>query len=157
MRAILAGILALALAPPALAVDLQGQARVIDGDTIEVAGQQVRLHGIDAPEKRQPRVRDGREWACGRAAADALRALVRAHPVSCEGLGVDRYGRVVGRCLAGGRDVGEEMVRRGRELAYRTYSRDYVGQEEAARAGGLGVWAGEFAAPWDWRRTGDGG
>ncbi len=29
--------------------DITGQARVIDGDTIEVAGRRIRLHGIDAP------------------------------------------------------------------------------------------------------------
>ena len=41
--------LALALLPTvALADDIAGPARVIDGDTIEVAGQRIRLHGIDA-------------------------------------------------------------------------------------------------------------
>ncbi len=35
------------LATPALA-DVAGVASVIDGDTIEVHGQRVRLHGIDA-------------------------------------------------------------------------------------------------------------
>jgi len=28
-------------------------ASVIDGDTIEVHGQRIRIHGIDAPESRQ--------------------------------------------------------------------------------------------------------
>jgi endonuclease YncB( thermonuclease family) len=35
------------LATPALA-DVTGPARVIDGDTLEVQGQRIRLHGIDA-------------------------------------------------------------------------------------------------------------
>ena len=33
--------------------DISGRARVIDGDTIEVSGSRIRLHGIDAPESAQ--------------------------------------------------------------------------------------------------------
>jgi endonuclease YncB( thermonuclease family) len=35
------------LATPVLA-DVTGPARVIDGDTLEVQGERIRLHGIDA-------------------------------------------------------------------------------------------------------------
>lgn len=40
------------LATPAL-VDVTGPVRVIDGDALEVRGERIRLHGIDAPEERQ--------------------------------------------------------------------------------------------------------
>ncbi|MFN7308848.1 MAG: thermonuclease family protein, partial [Acetobacteraceae bacterium] len=32
---------------------LQGEARAIDGDTLQVGDTRLRLHGIDAPELRQ--------------------------------------------------------------------------------------------------------
>ncbi len=152
MRSLLAGILVILAAPPALAADLQGPARVIDGDTIEVVGQRVRLYGIDAPEWRQLCIKDGWEWPCGEAAADALRALVHAWEVSCEGKDLDRYGRLVARCRAGHEDIGEWMVRQGWALAYRRYSREYVGQEEAVEAEDAGIWSSAFMAPWRWRK-----
>lgn len=30
---------------------------------------------------------------------------------------------------------------------------DYVDEEEAARAARVGMWAGEFDMPWDWRKA----
>ncbi len=69
MRAI-ALVLAL-IATPALA-DMAGIAKVIDGDTLEIQGQRIRLHGIDAPESQQLCRLDGKPWQCGKDAANAL-------------------------------------------------------------------------------------
>ena len=45
--------LLLTLLPVVTLADVAGPTRVIDGDTIEVAGERIRLHGIDAPESGQ--------------------------------------------------------------------------------------------------------
>ena len=58
----------------------------------------------------------------------------------------DRYGRV------GGEDVNATMVRHGWALAYRRYSTDYEDDEDDARAAKVGLWAGEFMPPWEWRK-----
>ncbi len=59
------------LATPALA-DMAGIAKVIDGDTLEIHDQRIRLHGIDAPESRQLCYLDGKPWQCGKDAANTL-------------------------------------------------------------------------------------
>jgi len=48
------------LATPALA-DVAGVASVIDGDTLEVHGQRIRLHGIDRVREAVG-VASGRTW-----------------------------------------------------------------------------------------------
>jgi endonuclease YncB( thermonuclease family) len=86
------------LAPVVALADVSGTARVIDGDTIEVAGARVRLFGIDAPEQDQPCRVDEVAYHCGIRAAVALLTLVRDHTVCCEERDRDRHDRIVAVC-----------------------------------------------------------
>ena len=72
MSRLLTFALALALVPALALADIIGPARVIDGDTLEIHGEGIRLHGIDAPETRQLCRLDGEPWRCGGDAASAL-------------------------------------------------------------------------------------
>ena len=68
----------------ALAQTITGPARIIDGDTIDVAGQRIRLHGIDAPENKQLCGLGMVAIPCGKEATKVLRRLVRGGQVRCE-------------------------------------------------------------------------
>ena len=147
-------MLALAIllfASPALA-DVNGPARVIDGDSLEIQGERIRLHGIDAPESRQLCRLNGKPWQCGKDAANALADKIARRPVTCKDLGRDRYKRIIARCTVAGEDMGAWMVQQGWALAYRRYSLDYTDMEADAQAARRGIWAGEFVKPWEWRR-----
>jgi len=139
---------------PVHASDLIGQPRIIDGDTIELAGKKIRLHGIDAPEAKQTCTKERKEWLCGQEATWALARIIEEHWVTCKPKDTDRYGRIVAVCyMAEGQiDINGLMVEQGWALAYRKYSTDYVGQENTARDSQSGIWAGEILEPWEWRR-----
>ena len=136
-------------------IEIRGSTpRIIDADTLEVAGQRVRLQGIDAPEAAQAcRQASGHRYRCGDRATAALRARVGAGAVTCTIEGRDRYNRALGICYAAdGTDLNGWLVRQGYALAYRRYSPKYIPEENQARAARAGIWAGEFVAPWAWRR-----
>ena len=95
--------------------------------------------------------RYGQSYRCGQKAALVLDARIGEGVVTCERKDTDRYGRVVALCRVFGEDLSAWMVGLGWALAYRTYTTRYVPAEDLARSRGLGMWAGRFTPPWDWR------
>jgi len=147
-------LLALIIASSAIAQDrIVGVASAIDGDTIEIHGTRIRLHGIDAPESRQECTRpDGATWRCGQQAALTLSLHIGRAVVSCEPRDRDRYGRTVAVCSRGSEDLNRWMVANGWAVAFRRYSLDYVADEDRVHLAGAGLWSGTFQMPWDWRQ-----
>lgn len=146
--AVLAAVAALALIFSRLAEDdLSGRARVVDGDSLEIAGRRLRLRGIDAPELGQSCRNGAKTVSCGRLARDHLRRLIAGAPVDCQGWETDRYDRLLVICTARGTDLNAAMVRDGWALAYGSHS----AEEAKARRAGRGLWAMDFEAPADWR------
>ena len=125
---------------------------VHDGDTLTFrtnAGEtlKVRLHGIDAPETKQP---------FGTVAKKAPSDLTAGKVVSVEKVDDDRYGRVVARVTIGGKLVNAKMVRAGLAWRYTTYDKrnEFGGLEADARRQRRGLWAdADPVAPWEWRKT----
>jgi hypothetical protein len=90
---------------------IAGRAAVIDGDTLEIHGERIRLFGIDAPESGQTCLdARGQCYRCGQKAALVLDARIGAGVVTCERKGTDRCGRTVALCRVYGEDLGAWMV-----------------------------------------------
>ncbi len=137
--------------PPTFSpTQIVGRATVIDGDTIEIHGQRIRLNGIDAPKSLQPcNNSKGDAYRCGPVAAKVLAELLAASsPTRCEFVERDQYGRFVGNCfLADGTNVAGALVLKGFAMDWPRYAE----QQEVAKAERNGLWAGTFQPPWDWR------
>jgi len=129
---------------------LSGRAQVTDGDTLRLAGQRVRLTGLDAPELEQTCIdADGREWSCGAEARVFLAELLKGKEVSCRRSGRDAYRRVLASCIADGQDVGTRIVGAGWAVA----EFGYGPEQGEARAARRGIWSGSFATPVEWRHS----
>jgi len=116
---------------------IAGVASVIDGDTIEIHGQRIRLSGFDTPE---------RGARCGsvnvyKKAAFVLSDFTGNQTVNCNILGTDRWGRLVATCSVGGTDLGDYIVREGWGRDWPLYSkRRYADEEAKARSAKSGLW-----------------
>lgn len=116
---------------------LAGTASVIDGDTIEIHGERIRLDGYDSPERGS---------RCGpvnvyKEAAFALSDFIGRDTVTCNISGSDRYGRKIGKCEAGGKSLAEFMVSEGWARDWPRYSHGaYADEERHARNAHRGIW-----------------
>ncbi|OCP04985.1 MULTISPECIES: thermonuclease family protein [unclassified Ensifer] len=130
---------------------IMGRASVIDGDTIEIRGERIRLHGIDAPESSQRcEDGDGGTYRCGKEAASALdRFLAASRPTRCDVVERDRYKRFVSVCFrADGKEVNRWLVENGYALDWKRYSNGaYTTEQYSARSRGVGIWRGRFDLP----------
>ena len=137
---------------PAIASDLTGRASVIDGDTIEIHAERIRLEGVDAPESGQSCTDTaGNAWPCGQRAAFALADHIGQKPVHCISSGKDRYRRSLATCDLSGENLNRWLVANGWAVAYRRYSESYVSDEAIAQEQKRGIWSGTFIMPWDYR------
>jgi endonuclease YncB( thermonuclease family) len=123
---------------------LAGKAYVLDGDTLSISGNHIRLKGIDAPELQQNCGAD----ACGKASRQALIQLIQGRPVQCDEHGRDKYNRSLGICSIGPLNLNRAMVEAGQAIAYGNY-RD---EELQARRDKKGMWSGTFETPQEWRK-----
>ncbi len=130
---------------------ITGEARIIDGDGVAVAGHAIRLAGIDAPELDQlAKHRDGYWFNHGQHVKRALNREIGGKEVRIRVDGYDKYDRVLGIVVHDGRDINEWLVREGHAIA--AYSDHYKAVETEARNAQRGMWG--HAVVWDprvWR------
>ena len=116
---------------------IAGTASVVDGDTIEIHGQRIRLSGFDTPESGK-RCGDTNVY---QSASLALSDFISNRTVTCSPTGTDRYDRVTATCSVGGTDLGDYVVSQGWGRDWPRYSNGaYADEEATARLEGRGIW-----------------
>jgi len=146
------------------ATEIHGFAKVIDGDTVHIKSKKIRFEGIDAPEIRQKcqkiflkisaiiGVNQSKEYSCGVISKDKLISKISKSKIKCISSSKDRYQRYLATCYKNSINLNKWMVRNGYAVAYKKYSKDYVGDEKYAEENKLGIWKGSFDRPEKWRK-----
>lgn len=127
--------------------------RLADGDSFRMRSSdgrelEIRMHGIDAPERNQP---------YGREAGRALESLLKGKRIEVEVVEEDTYGRLVSVVYVEGRNINLAMVQGGHAWWYEYYAankRELQRAQREASSARLGLWGAteKPVAPWDWRR-----
>jgi endonuclease YncB( thermonuclease family) len=100
-------IASLLVSQPAVAGGIGGTPRVIDGRTLEVAGERVTLSRIAVPALGTPCRWRGQSFDCGRLARAGLMDLVAGATIACRAEGEGYI------CLSGGYDLAFGLIHAG--------------------------------------------
>ncbi|HEX9464727.1 MAG TPA: hypothetical protein VGB82_19165 [Alphaproteobacteria bacterium] len=133
-----------AKAPPAIS----GVAKAADAATLTVAGQTVRLQGIQGPPASLI-CRDAKtEYRCGEVARRVLEIFAGAAPVACTPTPGTAQDSAICRNQRGF-DIASLQVESGWAIAAGTAS-VYAAEQAKAQAKEAGLWRGAFARPELW-------
>ena len=141
---------------------IQGKVKVIDGDTVKIKNNKIRLSDIDAPELNQlcskvflslSFISFNKKYYCGKISTEKLKRLLKNEIILCKVENIDRYKRKLATCYKNKLNINSWLVRNGYALAYIKYSKKYILQEKEAKRDQLGIWQGTFENPWDWRKN----
>jgi endonuclease YncB( thermonuclease family) len=143
------------------ALVFEGIPRVIDGDSLEINNNKIRLFGIDAPEKKQickkpyliiSFLNFQRDYKCGLMATNQLKKFIDNRMIKCISEIKDRYNRYLSICFLEKKDINSWLVKNGYAVAYKRYSKKYILEEQHAKKNKLGIWRGTFQNPEEWRK-----
>ena len=146
---------------PSFCKEIRGKPIIIDGDTIKIANERIRLYGIDAPEINQecqkPFLSIGfftfnKKYSCGEISKKILKKFIKTQIVKCIFESRDRYNRPIAECFTNKKNINSWMVKKGYAVAYKKYSKKYINEEAYAKENKLGLWQGPFIRPEKWRK-----
>ncbi|WP_375616275.1 thermonuclease family protein [Bartonella sp. AP58NXGY] len=128
---------------------VEGNALIIDGDSIMISSIKVRLAGIDAPELHQFCGKKEAQYPCGLEAKKYLEQLLKNQTVTCYWHKTDKYRRILATCKTKQvSNINAMLVQNGWAVSYYEYPKE----EQEARRKKKGIWASSFQRPKEWRK-----
>jgi len=125
--------------------------KVIDGDSLEIGDNRIRLMGIDAPEYEQLcKNAKKKKYPCGKFSAQYLEKLTKDQKVICKVHKKDQYERDLCTCFVGNKDINREMILSGNAIVY--LESPYREEQKEAKEHKRGLWQGRFMQPRLYRR-----
>lgn len=129
--------------------EFHGKAYAVDGDSLNIDGERLRLFGLDAPELEQNCFKGRASWPCGQRSKRHLANLIKGQVLVCESRGRGRYDRPLVICSTDELNINVTMVESGWAVDYG----GYYSEEIRARKSKNGVWQGTFETPEQWRKN----
>jgi endonuclease YncB( thermonuclease family) len=142
---------------PALASQqISGKAFVLDGDSLNINKQQIRLNGIDAPEYSQQCLdKNSQLYSCGLNSKNFLINLVKGKIVDCYYDKLDIYKRILATCYVQNLNINNHLLANGMVVIYdfNYATQQQIQLETSAKEQQKGIWQGSFQLPKTYRKS----